>query len=271
MKTFTIKFLYIIIVCGLILSCDNDDDTNSDPDEPTLGCIPDNLVTDLIAFYPFSGGSLNDMSGNNYHLTNPTTASSGTDRNGNANCAFEFDASQAEFLTYVNPSFLNDLDTNPITISFWFQASETRDGGSYEQMIGRDTGLHCPDTYGQWSVSLSDCRNAVFGINDYSVWAGGFANFFGDTTCTNDPNLNVWHHIVVTSDGTGGGTNMFVNGVATTSIPGTGCSNPLGTNNVGDLFLGKEFTGLLDDVAIFNRVLTHAEIIELKDTEPCCQ
>lgn len=272
MKTFTIKFLTFFSLCAFFLACNDDDNSDSDPNEdPVLSCIPDALLPDLIAFYSFSNGSLDDFSGNGYHLTNPTSASPGTDRGGNPNCAFEFDASQNEFLTYVNPGFLNDLDSNPITISFWFQTIGTRDGGMYEQMIGRDTGLHCPDTYGQWSISLSDCRNGVFGINDYSLWADGFPNFLGDTNCSNNPNLNVWHHIAVTSDGTGGGINMFIDGIATTSVPGTGCSNPLGTNNIGDLFLGKQFTGLLDDVAIFDRVLTTAEIIQLKDIEPCCQ
>jgi hypothetical protein len=272
MKTFTIKFLSIFILFALFFSCQNDDNSNSDPEEdPILGCIPDALVPDLHAFYPFSNGSLNDLSGNNYHLTNPTTASPGTDRNGNANCAFEFDASLGEFLTYFNPTFLNDLDSHAMSVSFWFKTNGTRDGGMYEQMIGRDTGVHCPDTYGQWSISLSDCRNGVFGINDYSIWAGGFPNFLGDTNCSNNPNLNSWHHMVVTSDGTGGGITMYVDGIQTSSIPGTGCANPLGTNNAGDLFFGKEFTGLLDDVAFFNRVLTQAEVNQLNGLEPCCQ
>jgi hypothetical protein len=271
MKTFKLNFLFALVFLAL-WACQNDDGSN-DPGNgnPQADCIPSNLQSNLIAFYPFSNGSLNDMSGNLYHLTNPTTASPGADRYGNPNCAYEFDASQGEFLTYVNPTFLDNLNANPISISFWFKTNGSRNGGEYEQMIGRDVGVHCPDTFGQWSVSLSDCRNAVFGINDYSLWGGNYPSFYGDTDCVNNPNLNIWHHIVVTSDGTGGGINMYVNGIQTSSTPDTGCYNPQGTNNVGDLFLGKQFTGLLDDIAIFDRVLTFAEIIQLNGLEPCCQ
>jgi hypothetical protein len=44
--------------------------------EKAMPCILTALSNNVIAFYPFSNGSLNDISGNNYHLTDTTTASS---------------------------------------------------------------------------------------------------------------------------------------------------------------------------------------------------
>ncbi len=273
MKNFSSKIVCVFAFATLLISCQNDDNSNTPvtPVTPNaIDCIPVNLQNSLIAFFPFSNGSLNDASGNNYHLTNPTTASPGADRNGNATCAYSFDALNDDYLTFVNPTFINDFDTNPFSISLWFKTIGNRDGGVYEQLIGRDTGLHCPDTFGQWSIGLYDCRNLVLGINDYNLWGGTVPSYYGDTNCANSPTLNVWHHVVVTSDGTPGGIQMFINGNLTTSTSGTGCGVNQGTNNIGDLFLGKQLTGLLDDVAIFNRVLTNAEINSLSDLGTCC-
>lgn len=269
MKNLKFNLLYVALIVGLIISCDNDDNPNPQP-EPESSCIPANLQTNMIAFYPFSGGSINDFSGNNYNLSNSTTAMPAQDRNGNANCAFSFDAANGEFLTYANPTFINGFDSQPFSVSLWFKAEGTRSGGIYEQLIGRDTGLHCPDTYGQWSVGLYDCRNSVFGINDYSLWGDGYPNFYGDTDCANDPSTNVWHHLVVTSDGTPGGTMMYIDGLPTSHAPNTGCSNPQGTSDIGDLFLGKEYTGLLDDVVLFSQTLTQSEVTQLYELAPCC-
>lgn len=70
MKKMKFYIASIILLMGLIVSCDNDDNAdNTDPDlEEGISCIPDDLLGNLIAFYPFSGGSLNDFSGNNYNL-----------------------------------------------------------------------------------------------------------------------------------------------------------------------------------------------------------
>lgn len=270
MKSLKYNLIYAILIIGLMVSCDNDDNGDPNPD-PEQSCIPANLQNDIIAFYPFSGGSLNDYSGNGYDLSNSTTAFASQDRAGNPNCAFEFVAANNDFLTYVNPVIMDNFDSQPFSVSLWFKTEGNRDGGEYEQLIGRGTGLHCPDTYGEWSVGLYDCRNSVFGINDYSLWGNGIANPYGDTTCINDPSKNVWHHLVVTSDGSAGGTNMYIDGVQTTNSPGTGCNNPHGTNPVGDLFLGKEFTGILDDVILFSKVLTNAEVLQLYESDACCQ
>lgn len=102
MKKMKFYIASIILLMGLIVSCDNDDNAdNTDPDlDEGISCIPDNFLGNLIAFYPFSGGSLNDFSGNNYYLSNPTTASPDMDWGGNLDCAYFFVASNGDFLTF---------------------------------------------------------------------------------------------------------------------------------------------------------------------------
>lgn len=251
-----IKFsaLGLSLLALVTLSCNNSDD----PAPTQENCLPSNLQTGVIAFYPFSNGSINDASGNNYHLTNSTTASAGADRNGNSNCAFHFNATDTEFLTYANPTFVNDFQTLPFSISLWYK-NESAAAGDYELLIGRDVNLHCPDTHGQWSVGLYDYRKPVLGINDSNLWWDISA----------DVSTSAWRHLVVTCLGTD--LKLYLNGVLTDEQSATGCSINTPTLNAGDLFLGKDFTGLLDDVIIYNRVLTQSEITELHTLTPCCQ
>jgi len=260
--------LAAMAICPVFTSCSDDDGQQPEP-EPEKSCVPANLQNGLVAFYPFSGGSLDDHSGNNHHLSNPTSAFASADRSGNAKCAFEFSAANSDFLTIANPVFLNGTHEQPLSVSLWLKTTGTRNPGTYEQLFGRGTGLHCPDTQGEWSVGLYDCRQPVFGINDYSLWK---MEKLGDTGCTGDPVPNVWHHLVVTSDGTAGGIKLYVDGALSTGTPGTGCGSNTydGPYNVGDLFLGKDYTGLLDDVMLFNRVLTQSEVTQLFGLEACC-
>ena len=249
------SFLFLLL-CFTIISCNKTVDNNAD-------CIPVNLQNGIIAFYPFSSGSLNDLSGNNYHLSNPTAATAGPDRAGNSNCAFSFVRSSGDFLTYVNPAFLDNFQTLPFSISIWYKPVGLNP--SFEVLAGRDVGVHCPDTHGQWSVALFDNRRAVLGINERSLWD----DYTAGVNTLNDLS-NIWQHVVVTCNGID--LKLYRNGVLTTRTPGLGCNPPSPpTLNTGDLFLGKNFDGLLDDVIIYNRILTGVEINELYHLPACCQ
>lgn len=256
------KIIFNVIILVLITSCNKTETT--EVIQPTQSCLSGSLQNGVIAFYPFSMGSLNDYSGNNYNLINPTTASSGVDRAGNPNCAFNFIKANNEFLKYTNPTFIDNFQTLPFSISLWYKPLGT---WSFECLIGRDIGGHCPDTYGQWSVSLYDGRKPVFGINQYSLW-------YNPSTGYNPTDYNnVWQHLVVTC--IGNNMKLYRNGILTPNSPGGGaggCNPPSPpTLNIGDLFLGKEYNGLLDDVIIYNRVISQTEVNQLYNLAACCQ
>ena len=124
---------------------------------------PCNLQDSLIAFYSFGSRSINDISGNDFNLTNSTSASPAPDRAGNVNCAFNFNQLNGDYLTYANPSFVDDFQSIPFSISLWYKPLGTPNAIGYELLIGKVTN-------GQWSVALYDLRKAVFGINEYSTW-----------------------------------------------------------------------------------------------------
>jgi hypothetical protein len=254
----------LLFLFGLIISCNK----GNDPIPSVLSvCLPTALQTGVIAFYPFTTGSLADASGNSYNLTNTTSAAPGADRSGNPTCAFNFVKANGEFLKFTNPTFVDNFQTSPFSISIWYKPLGTRGAGDYELLIGRDVSPRCPDNYGQWAVGLYDCRRAVFAINQYSIWD----NYFNPAGCSQTISSlsNVWSHLVVTCTGTS--LKIYRNGVLTTALPNTGCTTNLPTLNIGDLFFGKDYTGMLDDVIIYNRVLSQAEITQLYSLAACCQ
>lgn len=262
MKKIKLLSVFAILVIALgIYACSGNDETA----KTQANCLPTNLQNGVIAFYPFNNGSINDFSGNNYHLTNTTTASSGADRAGNPNCAYNFVKANNDFLKYSNPTFLDNFQTQPFSISLWYKPVGT---WSFECLIGRDIGGRCPDTHGQWSVALFDLRKPVFGINQRCRWYNDGVNY-------NPANYNnVWQHLVVTC--IGNDLKLYRNGILSPNAinDGTGynCNPPSQpTVNVGDLFIGKLYNGLLDDVIIYNRVLTLTEVTELYNLSPCCQ
>jgi hypothetical protein len=98
---FASQVSYLILLLAAA-GCNKSSETDG---AASMDCLPADMQSGVIAFYSFSNGSINDYSGNNYHLTNGTTASPAEDRAGNPNCAFLFNRYKNEFLHYTDPSF----------------------------------------------------------------------------------------------------------------------------------------------------------------------
>lgn len=264
-----LKAVAFTIVTALTLSSCEDDPTLGGTSPVTLNaCMPSSLQTDLIAYYGFDNGSLQDLSGNSRHLSNVTTASAGADRNGNPTCAFHFNGANGEYLTRSNADFLNSM--GEMSISLWFNSDPINSDSQFEVLMCRGEGGHCPDTHGEWSLGLFDCRRPVLGYGDNSYWAEMIAGM-SDTWCNDNVNLTdgIWHHLAATYDGTN--CVIWLDGVSTAySVSVANCFEQEIMEDIGALFLGKDYSGSLDDIAIFDRALTADEISLLKDWTPCC-
>jgi hypothetical protein len=76
--------------------------------------------------------------------------------------------------------------------------------------------------------------------------------------------LNTWTHLATTYDGTN--LRVYVNGVLAGTTAGSGSINVangalrIGGNNSAPLGQGEFYKGLIDEVRIYNRALTAAEI-----------
>jgi hypothetical protein len=221
-------------------------------------CIPSDLQSNVLAYYPFADGSLEDVFNEN-NLSNNTNAQPTTDINGNLNCAFYFNSETVDFLTTTNAEFLNNL--SELSISLWFKNDDPVNDGSYDLLISRDEDLSCPDTYGQWSLGFYDCRSIVFARLN-SVW---------DRNCNGEIDYDNWIHYVVTYAVQDNRISMYRDGILRESETGIGVCNGGPTyEDIGDLIIGRFFTGTIDDIAIFDIELDQSQVNTLYQSEPCC-
>lgn len=260
------KVFFLILILGIFSCGDKEGDVVFNID-----CLSSNLQNGVIAFYPFSNGSLADKSVNGNDLSNSTTAIPSTDRNGNTTCAYLFNNTQGdnEFLTTTTTDFLDGLDE--FSISIWYQPLDSsRDGGDFEVLLSRGDGTSCPNKNGEWSVSLYDCRKAVFG-HDNSVWAESVTDI-PSSGCQGEVEelTDKWHHVAAVKKNNE--YKIYFNGVLNEMATGNAnCFNFNAAIDLGDLFIGKRYTGKVDDIIIFDREITQAEVTELFELEECCQ
>lgn len=298
MKSLKYNFIYAILIIGLMVSCENDDNGDPNPD-PEQSCIPANLQNGMIAFYPFQNGNLDDVSGNGNHLTlfnryNDVPPADfpfiQSDRNGNANCAIGI-YNPNRIYTYPGGAttewIARDVlleatnpftDLNEFSVSIWYKARtvETREGGIYEGLVNLiddldlndydgnlyEGGLlagnfYCPDKIGEWGVGLFDNRKEVFG-NINSVW--------GPNTSDNN-----WKHIAATFNS--GTSKIYINGILieTETVVDICGGGPATMNNVGELIIGYGYRGSLDDLILYDREISQAEVTQLYELDACCQ
>jgi hypothetical protein len=256
------------IIAVSFSACDPDDTTDGILVTNPIDCLPSSLQNGLLAFYPMSSGSLEDATDMEYHLSNPTTASPTADRGGNSQCAYSFNALNNEYLKYDAPSFLDGL--NAITISLWFQP-DSSDGGSLQAMVCRgEGGGHCPNTIAEWSLGIYDCHQPVFGYQNNDLWfMHNQVNAQLNCTQLADYYSSQWHHLLAIYEN--GNYQIWMDGMPTEDLftPAV-CPNPEVMEDIGALYIGRTYSGKIDDVAIYNRALTPVEIQQMWTLAPCC-
>jgi len=202
----------------------------------------------LIAFWPFNGNA-NDESGNGNHGTvNGATLTS--DRNGVAGNAYSFDGVS----NFISTKDIDLYDT--ATISVWvYPLTNSGSTGFSEAIIDKSN-----DQYSNSGYSFLFNNTNTFGLYANIGWSGNTNNVIPSYT---NLILNKWHHCLITLNN--GTAKIFLDGnIIKTQIN----INSTSVNNENLLF-GKSvwganfFNGIIDDIAIYNRALTQAEITAL--------
>lgn len=262
----TLKTILIVTLVFVLASCSKNETLKK-----KNSCIPQGLVNNVVAFYPFSNGSLNDKSGFNKHLTNSTNASASFDRYGNASCAFEFHnfPTSSEFLSSSNTDYLRNL--TDFSVSLWYQALDTtRLGSDYEGLVGVGVKPKCPDYIGEWSIGLYDCRRALF-VKTQNVWDLQITN---NSSCQAEitARTDSWVHLTATYKKSSNTMKIYRNGVLQSISDGTASHCGISSNpNLGDLIIGKDYTGKIDDVFILNKAVNQQDVNALFGMGTCCQ
>lgn len=206
----------------------------------------------LVAFYPFSGNA-NDGSGNGVNGT-VTGAVLTTDRFGGANKAYSFDGN-GDFISMGDAASLGIA--GKITLSAWVKSSAFVDGAV---MLGKE------DFSAGQGYSLQLSKDAT--LQGYSLMIELPEDAeppFGSIYPAAAPfTSNTWVFITAVLDGRN--FTFYKNGVETVSSTS---HRRLTSSDNGDFIIGRNsegnnhFTGIIDDVVIYNRALTSAEVLQL--------
>ena len=248
-----IKSYLLVFILGSIVMCSCSADQNQE-------CIPSNLRRSVIAYYPFSNGSLKDHSIYNNRLTN-LNAQVAEDRFGNPNCAYRFDGTTNTYLIG-NGRFTDNFHKKPFSVSLWFKATGYRDPADWEALVSR---FIAPDFWSQyWSIHLHDYRLpfstvntvVVIDIPPKGIHDEKRHEFYSDK----------WIHLVVTFDGKE--LKLYRDGIFDNKVNIINSSKTI--INEGELYVGYNYTGSIDDIIIFRKALSQDEVRQLYDMDACC-
>ena len=215
------------------------------------------LNTDLIAYFPFDANGL-DASGNLRHGTLLGQPSTTTGRKGVPNQALYLSSKSGEYVS-LGPG-LHYRPTDKITFGGWFFKGNWSSGcQTAETMISNfETGgyrLFCEEGYVMAEVKL----------NDLYV-----------TVKTPSSNLTGWSHLVASFDGRF--FTLYLNGLQVARGDST-VTVPMQYAFENALFIGADpngvaspepnryFLGKIDEVRIFNKELSAAEVLSLYNGE----
>lgn len=243
--------------------------------KPVCECEPFTANSGALkAYYNFTAGSTADQSGNGHNGVVVGGATPTTDIYGKPTCAFSFPGLPNSYIRI--PSHVDfNFGSAPATISVWYKPEETSPT-KYELLVGRGLGYHCPNMSGDYSLALYDCRTPVGGINERSNW---FTPSPSPGMCSEYYISQGWQHAVVVFDTPGGAGSLttpvrvYWNNNLTTSAPGGSCTPPfVPTVNAGDIYIGADFKGSIDDVRIYDKALNSSEVADLYNygVMPCC-
>jgi hypothetical protein len=202
----------------------------------------------LVAWFPFNGNA-NDVSGNGHNGT-VYGATLTTDRFGNTNSAYYFDG--------IDNRITANIGTLTVqSFSFWWKApqptSDWDDMVYYNYLYCQIPGNGSPSAYGK--VYL---RKQLSYHNAYSVLS------------PNVPSYNNWHYVYYDYTPSSNAMNLYIDDVFIGSgiYSNDGGAVPFDTTTLTlgshpDSISGHFFSGILDDLRIYSRILTPAEITAL--------
>ncbi|NQV02607.1 MAG: hypothetical protein HQ542_08180, partial [Bacteroidia bacterium] len=198
----------------------------------------------LMAWYPFTGNT-NDISGNNNHGIPENGVTLTTDRFNNPDNAYEFNGTDGYIATPHNATL---VPSTQITEVAWVYPNTTS-GSQY--IIYKHTNASVTLTWKGYSIRVFNGKlHFVFGNQPVPYQSNGTIN------------PNEWTFIALTYDGIS--YALYINGI----LDATGTA-PHDFSNTDSLYISRHiqpggyFDGKIDDVRLYSRALTEAEILSL--------
>ena len=223
---------------------------------PAIGGLNDGLVL----YYPFStnaGAVAVDHSGTG---NNGTVYGATFSTNGRFGCAYEFDGSN-DYIRIPASASMNTPDHFSLCAFFkTYNDREQRPILSWHEPTV--AGVHmCTEIYGyQWQGRGTGAHMVGVDNNDHNL---------NHVISVSDPALNQWHYLVITYDRASGVGRLYLDGaLATEKNMGSYEPQMSLTAYVGAIpavagQLWLKFCGLLDEIRVYNRVITPVEVLAL--------
>jgi hypothetical protein len=212
------------------------------------------MTNGLVAYYPFNGNA-NDESGQKNHGT-VSGAVLTTDRFGNDGQAYIF-TNGVSITSIRNVGISGNQER---TLSAWVKADyHPWPKGLF---LGWNPAGHACYLMFPEDISYGEVRAFRFQMD------GG-----PDLSVMSEPPgeavQGTWHHVVWTYKANFGSSAFYLDGRALTNFYAPGAGSPTTTLSTGDnkLVMGPSFTGLMDEVRIYSRALSAAEVKALFDYE----
>ena len=206
--------------------------------------VDDPTPMDYVSYFSFNGNPNDAKSGTNPVSTLNVTLTK--DKNGKENSAYLFTGNS--YLQFPVPSAKNTF-----TYSVWASPSVMSFNGSLNTVFSVGS---------QGGDQLIALANNYYNSNGWSLTSyNSDATNVGINTGTL-PDVNTWHHLVMTRDNDN--FKAYVNGKLLGTKTITGKTAGYGTDTpkfyIGNRHTGQGFTGIIDELRIYDRALTEQEI-----------
>jgi hypothetical protein len=211
------------------------------------------LKGNLVAWYKFTNGNTADFSGNNNHLT-PHHVRLANDYQGRPNNAYSFNG-YSSFMQAANSTTLNP--TSQITLAALIKPTGFYTGDGVQSRIfmkGADD-----QSNGDYFLGYHN-TGQIFG-----TYGDNQFNSNGVNSAEGSLQLNNWYKIVYTYNGHVG--KLYINDIlvnqtnkVATFTPNT---SPLRVGKTGRTDFPYWFSGVIDEIRIYNIALTNTQIIKM--------
>jgi len=141
--------------------------------------------------------------------------------------------------------------SNPLTISAWIYLTANSSANNPRTII----------SWGSASAGQGRIFSVLNSSNNLAFWS-----YQSSLNSSTSLSLNTWYHVAATV--TTGATKLYINGSLDTTGSNTLNSFSYGKTHVGELYYStttaaRHFAGNIDELALFNSVLTASEILQI--------
>jgi hypothetical protein len=241
---------------------------------PPAGCADNitvaTLSTGLVAYYKFpsTGVQLDDYGGNGYNLSNIGAAVPDLNRALSAGCAMKFNGTNYLQAPSSFPA-IGAFASTPFTIVLAYKPDGAfiTPANTYPILIAQICGAISPSVLlnplasTNFVLGIDSCKVPFCALSPNAAYAGN--------PCNKADSL--WHNAAVTWDGIGT-MKVYQFTVGGTLYSQTSSSGALTTTcGTTKTIIGYGFKGVIDDVKVWNRVITSAELSAAMNYDsPCC-